>query len=554
MKHVEFLRENGSCVAEHGRKSILTRTQGSFYTHPTIGHHLISAILDVDRPFVEKGSFSIIDPFCGDGRLVCWLLDAIARGGARVSSQVTVELWDCDASALAIARKQVKATALSRNIPLALVARHCDAFTRGPRYHGRYDIVVTNPPWDVLKPDRRELLDLDTSANAGYIRNLGDQQAYLESQYPVSRPAQRFSRWGLNLARCGTELAFRLASPNGIVGIVSPASLLADQVSEQLRRWILCNHLITDVGYFPAECRLFEGVDQPAITLVALCKQPEIPTVFSAIVTKYTRDAQVRERGRVKVPLSAVANMGHILPVHFSGAAVDFLSYWSRFPSFFQIERAADGFYAGRELDETRSETYLSDRGRYSFIKGRMVDRFRLLNGSVRYVRTELVRIPKSVEFTRVAWRDVSRPTQKRRMQATLIPPGCVTGNSLNILYFSPPADNRLYALLGIMNSLVFEFQLRTFSATAHVSLGSVRKVHLPWPLSSNRFSRIAAICERCLQGDQRSEVAMEIYVARLYGLSRRRFESILGSFDKLSETERGELLQRDTWDALGDE
>lgn len=524
-------------------KGLLVRTQGTFYTPPLIGQHLARVLAHVYSQS-EKTPLRIIDPFCGDGRLVCWFLEALRSVAFSDSNSLCIHLWDLDASALAIAKEKVKATSTAQAFKVDLKDSHCDTFLQGPKNYGKYDIVITNPPWDVLKPDRRELKELDQASIAKYTEHLREQQNLLEELFPLSKPTRRFSRWGVNLSRCGTELSLRLLTPNGVLGIVAPASLLADQVSERLREWILKKYQIQNIAYFPAEARLFNRVDQAAVTIVASKYRESAPRSFSPTLSTYDRGGVLRIQEKFHIKQDLLQKINYVIPAHIGPRAISILNKFQDFHSFSELEGEIHSLYAGRELDETRHRLFLTNKGKFLFLKGRMVGRFKIVEVPKQYIISDGPRIPDSVNFPRVVWRDVSRPTQKRRMQATIIPAGWVTGNSLNIAFFRLVTDEKLKALLAIMNSFVFEFQLRVFLATAHVSLGTVRKVKVPWPIPKKTLGILADLTDRCMSGDKKALVEFEVLVAQLYELTKDEYELVLKCFAKLDKSEYNQLVQ----------
>jgi hypothetical protein len=129
-------------------------------------------------------------------------------------------------------------------------------------------------------------------------------------------------------------------------------------------------------------------------------------------------------------------------------------------------------------------------------------------------------------------------------MQATLLPPEFVTGNSLNVAYMRDGNLTRLRWLLGVMNSLVFEFQVRSFSATSHISLSTARIVKIP-PQNPEAQGNIASLTARRLSGDTRAEPEIEVAVARSYGINRKQFEYIVSSFGRLEEDVKSDLLSQ---------
>jgi Alw26I/Eco31I/Esp3I family type II restriction m6 adenine DNA methyltransferase len=523
-------------MASNG-KDIVRRATGRFYTHELIGRYLaceLAASLDGDS---HATRISVVDPFCGDGRLVAWLLQE-THDRYPGQAEWAIDLWDCDGAAVKRAVATVEAEAARLGRAVTVRGRTWDTFEEAPAMAGKFDVVVTNPPWEQVKPDRRELLLLEEGDRAAYVESLKERSRVLQAAYPDAQPRRKFAGWGTNLARVGTDVAVRLTAPDGLCGVVSPASFLADTNSEALRRVLFESMTLRAVGYFPAEARLFDAVDVPCIAFVAQTGQS---SRHKTKIARFSADHALLECRRVSLEAAQLCAEGWIVPVAFGAAGIELLAQMKNLPRFGDLEVVGE-IWAGRELDETGKTRYLSAQGGRPFAKGVNIRRYGVASQPSVYVDEKRVKLPRSVDHPRLAWRDISRPNQRRRVQATLIPSGWVTGNSLGVAYDRRGNLNRLAALLAIFNSLVFEYQLRASLSTGHISLSSVRRVHIPH-LPHERESRLAQLALEALDERAGAEEAIEVEVARAYELDGRSWELILRSYPKLTPQECDRLV-----------
>jgi len=520
-------------------KNLDERSAGKFYTPKEIALPLIKQIIDVYN-FKKGDTVSIIDPFCGDGRLLLWTVEQLKD----VEINLEVHLWDYDEFAVESARKQLSDFSKLCKCNLRIIPKVADSFEVFFNNHEScYDIVITNPPWEVVKPDPEELVGfVNDDSRQCYVDSLKNFSDRLQLDFPLSKPSKMYGGWGVNLARTGTELALRLVKKGGVTGIVSPSSLLADQNSETLRKWIFDNHHISHLNVFPAELRLFKKVDQPSVTFVAspaVDKREMVIEHYSHGSSSAVNVSDISELMKAtdnKFPISAAIGE-------------DQLDLLSKFSSFEKLEDLSQiGVWIGRELDETGYKQWTKNTGNYKFIKGRNVQRF-VFEDSLIYVDEEIKqKLPASKDNYKIVWRDVSRPTQKRRMIPTLIPPGYIAGNSLGVLTLnSSISDTESLSLLAIMSSLVFEFQVRANLATSHVSSGVVRKMRIP-NLDSSSKKMLARLVKERLDGVLENESRIEITVAKQYQFTKKEFETLLTTFPKITDEEREELLDDKKW------
>ena len=134
-------------------------------------------------------------------------------------------------------------------------------------------------------------------------------------------------------------------------------------------------------------------------------------------------------------------------------------------------------------------------------------------------------------------------------MHVAQVPDGNVTGNSLGVAFFNYGPIERIRVLLALMNSLVFEIQVRANLATAHVSQGVLRKCTVPLEAFENEElrARLLDLVDQRTQSD--SELPeLEVEVAKAYGLGREDFATVLDAFPKLTDAERTDHLKSELW------
>lgn len=540
MKHTTILK---SISREASVKNALVRATGKFYTPHIIVSNLVADVVSNLR-LASKREVSVVDPFCGDGRLIVALLRELSLKSENKGILWKISYWDYDENAVAISQTSIAKTVSELGLNASLDPKCHDSFLLPQENFQKYDCVITNPPWESIKPDSRELSELTDQDRKAYLTGMREYDSKLASALPFSQPYKKYAGWGTNLSRCGTELALKLVVNGGICGLVIPLSLLMDQSSIPLRRWMFTNAEPIFVSNYPAEAKLFAQVDQNIVTVILRKNAQE---TFSLKVNSYDRNISLTSEARFKLMTHELESIDYSLPVSSSIIYLELIRKWAHLGTIGGLESGArDSLWLGRELDETRYEEFTSDSGEYQFVKGRMIKRFVQPEPSPFFLNLQLRHVPQSALHYRIGWRDVSRRSQSRRMHATIIPPNVVTGNSLHVGFFKDDNHDRLRALLGIMNSLPFEFQVRSRLGTGHISLGTVRCIKIP-PMDDagtlDKLSTLVAGLMTTCENRIENEIRLEVEAAKLYNLTREEYAELLDQFDGLDEVFKTSLL-----------
>ena len=374
-----------------------------------------------------QSEIRLIDPFAGDGRLAVEFIRAWAHL-ERPVVKWSVTLWDLNEEGLADADASLADLRDEMGLDLSWDLAAGDSFHLAQTAAKAFDIVISNPPWELLKPDRRELEPLSDDLAESYVDAMRKYDNFLTQAYPTAQPARKYAGWGTNLSRVGFDVCRGALAQDGIMAIVMPASFMADDMSLVLRREVLEQYSVHEIAYFPAEAKLYGSADVSTITIVL---EPQRINVVAPMLTRFDKELGVSSRRRMELSYSFLEEAGFVVPVSVGGDAIAVLKRLTAdLPPWSELEGSGtSSLWAGRELDETDSRNWLSpDADGPLFIKGRMIDRFTMREPASEHVGKKGWKTPASVEFTRIAWRDVSRPSQKRRVIATLIPSGVTAG------------------------------------------------------------------------------------------------------------------------------
>lgn len=542
--HVEIAEEFSS---QFQGKNLAKKNSGKFYTPEEIALPLLEQAINISELPFKKDRVRIIDPFCGDGRLMRWMLPYLKD----LNLDLEIHFWDYDEEAVAYAEAQIRALSKKLSFNFDLYPKKVDSFSEFFNgWENSFDLVVTNPPWEVVKPSPKDILQIASKEmQEKYIASLKIFSNRLLKDFPLSRPAKSYGGWGVNLARVGTELSIRLAKKGGVAAIVAPSTIFADQNSHDLRKWLFTENNLTNLNVYPAELRLFANVDQPSASFVLKRDDGE----KKLHIANYQSSTNPIRHSIEKVD-DLLASTEFVLPLSIiaNPDQLQILSSLSGLPMLGELENRS-GLWIGRELDETGYKTWTSLNGKYRFLKGRDISRYGQPSNTRVFINENILgkKIPSSVEKRRIIWRDVSRPTQKRRIIATLIDSGHITGNSLGVLHLRESDDAKsLNALLGLISSFVFEYQLRAYLATAHISAGVMKRVRIPaWNVDF--IDRISKLVEERLHGKISKECQIEIEIAKAYGLNQFEFEAILKAFPKVTDQEKEALLNSDLWNIV---
>ena len=512
---------------------------GRYYTHESLIDIIVDRLLNqIDIYSFKKSDIYIIDPFSGDGRLIYHF---IKRWYERNYPKMkwNIELWDIHKEGHIVAKEKINELR-EKGLLITCNYRVVDTFMYQDNYINAFDIVITNPPWETLKPDARELKCLSTDEKEKYIESLKEYDSLLSSKFPESQPIKKFAGWGTNLSRVGLDVSYALVKENGYCLIILPASFFADKQSQKIRTRIFKRN-IKEILYLPAEAKLFGKADVDSSILFF---SKEINRDKSFTLYKFSKDLKILQINNILYSDVKVENDDYIIPI---GIGIDGLSLLKkmRMVSMCNSLQDIEELWLGRELDETQIDLFLHNKEvGIKFIRGRMIERYNIRPTQFQVYEKNNFKIPSTVLYERIVWRDVSRTSQTRRMIATIIPSDLIAGNSLGVCCYKGRNKKVLKILLGIMNSLCFEFQLRNYLATGHISISAIKKCFIP-PLNEIlKNERIYSLVETILNGNTTVEMKLEAEVAKsIYKLTKKEFNILINAFDKISELEKENIL-----------
>jgi hypothetical protein len=347
--------------------------------------------------------------------------------------------------------------------------------------NGGFDAIITNPPWETLKPyakeffaehseavtklfmriedfeKKREQLLKDPSIRAAWLEYLSQfphQSAYFRSapQYRNQISIINGKRAGtdINLYKLFLEQCFTLLRDGGRCGLITPGSLYNDLGAKQLRDLLFSNCEIDALFGLQNERFIFEGVDHRQKVCILSFKKGGHTESFSAAFRISIKEAiepeqlesffhSPSEHLRLSVETIRRLSPASLSLMEFkSDVDVQIATRLSRFPLLGDASDNGWSVRFHREFDMTNDSDLFNTadgRNRLPLYEGKMIHQFNHQFAQPKYwldegeARQRLLGKEKDrkqqldYQSYRLGFRDVARNTDARTCIMAMLPP-----------------------------------------------------------------------------------------------------------------------------------
>ncbi|MEG3837818.1 Eco57I restriction-modification methylase domain-containing protein [Microcoleus sp. Z1_C3] len=410
---------------------------------------------------------------------------------------------------------------------------------------GGFDAIITNPPWEIFKPNAREFfvqhnelakkskMDIKTfeKEQNKILQNPEIAETWLKylSEFPhVSayyRSAEQYknqisivngkkSGTDINFYKLFLEQCFNLLRPNGECGIIIPSGVYTDLGTKQLREMLFVETQIDSLFGLSNERFIFEGVDHRFKFCLLTFEKGKSTESFQAAFRINPREAIRVDKldtflnnqdECIEIPVNLIRRLSpdSLSVMEFKNEGdIRIAEKMLQFPLLGeQIEgkwnlRLTAEFHMTNDSHLFKQEP---GKGRLPLYEGKMIHQFTHLYAEPRYWVDEAearkallgrngVDNGQKLDYQcyRFAYRAIASSTNARSLIGTILPKNVVCGHSLNI---SSPIKNNKYMLFicAALNSLCFDFTLRQ-KVSSNLTMFFIYQTPVPRLTSGDHF------------------------------------------------------------------
>lgn len=377
---------------------------------------------------------------------------------------------------------------------------------------GGFDAIITNPPWEICKPNAKEFFEeyseLVTKKKmtikefekeqTKLLKNADIRKAWLEYQsrfphvsfYFRTSPQYKNQIAIINDKKAGTDInlfklfieqCFNLLRPGGQCGIVIPSGIYTDLGTKQLREMLFNQTEITGLFCFENRKEIFEGVHRSYKIVVLTFEKGKQTHSFPAAFMRHNVEELERfpKEGALGISVDLICRLSpdSLSIMEFkSGIDLPIAEKMLRFPLLGEKIESKWNLNLIREFDMT-NDSYLfktePGKGRLPLYEGKMIHQFDHQFSEPRYSVDEkagraalLGHEPDTgqkldYQSYRVGFRSAGENTNIRNFISTIIPPNCFCGNSIILSKEINEDWQTLLFLCAMFNSFVLDYMVR---------------------------------------------------------------------------------------------
>ncbi len=413
---------------------------------------------------------------------------------------------------------------------------------------GGFDIIITNPPWEILKPQAKEFFETHSklvsknkmriedfeTEKARLLQDADIRSAWLEYQsgFPLQsayfRATQQYENQistvngkkqgtDINLYKLFTEQCYNLLREGGECGIVIPSGIYTDLGAKQLREMLFSQTQVTGLFCFENSKAIFENVHRSYKIVVLTCEKGGQTQTFPTAFMRH--DVKELERfprvGALDMSVELIRKLSpdSLSVMEFkSEVDVGIAQKLLNFPLL--REKLADTWnvFLTREFDMTNDSSLFRTEpgpGRLPLYEGKMIHQFTHQWSKPRYWVDEkegrsaiLGRKAGSgqkldYQNYRLGYRAIGRTTDQRALIVTVFPFKSFAGNSLIISRrFSLENGNAIIDdrqtlfLTSVMNSFIADYFIGQ-KISANLNMFYIYQLPVPRLIEQDIFFRM---------------------------------------------------------------
>lgn len=336
---------------------------------------------------------------------------------------------------------------------------------------GGFDVIMTNPPWEVLRLSDRPAPEIDSYQSIAL-------QFSPQYDYQNSVVNGRVGRTNINLYKLFVEQSYNLLNSEGFCGVVVPYGVCIDQGAQRLRELLFTKTSITGLFCFENSRKIFEGLHrQIKFVLLTFRKgknTKEFPAAFAQ--QDIAKLDQFPNEGALHLTLDfvkrfssnslALGEFRNQMDIHICEKMLKFPRLGKRLDDRWNIEFSSG--YQIASLDDVRIVEANPDA--LPLYEGKMIHQFTAKFASPRY----WIEVQRSAHLSRqldlwknsgyrgyrLGFRGIASSLDERTLIATVLPPGVLIGHSINFTSSHIDANSLLF-LTAIFNSFIADYFVR---------------------------------------------------------------------------------------------
>lgn len=453
-----------------------------------------------------------------------------------------------------------------------------------------FDVIVGNPPWDKVRPNKNEFFE---NLVPGYKKKPAGEKKDIRDQYGdefksyeknlVEKRAFYKKRGGrgentdFDLYRIVLDRVVEILAPNGVLSMVMPSAITNSRGAAELRKYFLTKNILS-LFIFENKERIFDIHAQTRFALLTVQNADSKETFPAAFYLHKLDKLSDLGDGMIQLSVQEIKTMSPQMSIIHEVRTVkdyDLLKkLLSSHPRLQDIESWSVDL--GRELNmgEEKDKKLVVKKGGWPVLESKNFHQH-IHNYSEPHYRADIQKTLKRTESIskfhnrssqihknpRLAYRAISSSTNTRTMIASIIPPSTFT--TINAYMAIPRMGifdiNSTYHELnaymcGIFNSTVYDYILRA-KVDKHVETYMIYDTAMPENFSSDigkeisKLSAVIALSETWHDGladalllskddlitnlGARIETVSKIdaLCALQFGLTRIEYEHILSTF-----------------------